>query len=216
MAAIVGEAKGPAKPLGKAQGRTAQIHGLGPSLALKLVGECGRDLMAWPSAKHFASWLRLAPGNKISGGKILSARTRRSSSRTTPLLRLAATTVGRTETALGAGQGRNSDSDSDSEEDGGAVLQCLAQWHEIQRSCRARRRGTSLQRIPNGEAVAWEGPTSRTPVLRAVTSRQRTIVRRNRAELKTTGPWLPCSKTTARSDQFVAYTHSTAQSGERL
>ena len=34
-----------------------QIHGLGPSPALKLVGECGTDLRAWPSAKHFTSWL---------------------------------------------------------------------------------------------------------------------------------------------------------------
>lgn len=32
-----------------------QIHGLGPSLALKLIGECGTDLRAWPSAKHFTS-----------------------------------------------------------------------------------------------------------------------------------------------------------------
>jgi transposase len=66
------------------------------------VGECGTDLSAWPSAKHFTSWLCLAPSNKISGGKVLSARTRRSGSRAAALLRLAATTVGRTETALGA------------------------------------------------------------------------------------------------------------------
>ena len=79
-----------------------QIHGLGPYLALKLVGECGTDLAAWPSAKHFTSWLCLAPSNKISGGKVLSARTRRSGSRAAALLRLAAATVGRTETALGA------------------------------------------------------------------------------------------------------------------
>ena len=58
-----------------------RIHGLGPYLALKLVGECGTDLAAWPSAKHFTSWLGLAPGNKISGGKVLSARTRRSRGR---------------------------------------------------------------------------------------------------------------------------------------
>ena len=32
-----------------------QIHGLGPSLALKLVAECGTDLRAWQSAKHFTS-----------------------------------------------------------------------------------------------------------------------------------------------------------------
>lgn len=79
-----------------------QIHGLGPYLALKLVGECGTDLSAWPTAKHFTSWLCLAPSNKISGGKVLSARTRRSGSRAAALLRLAAVAVGRTETALGA------------------------------------------------------------------------------------------------------------------
>jgi transposase len=64
-----------------------EIHGLGPSLALMLVGECGTDLRAWPSAKHFTSWLCLAPGNKISGGKVLSSRTLRSSSRAAALLR---------------------------------------------------------------------------------------------------------------------------------
>jgi transposase len=79
-----------------------QIHGIGPSLALKLVAECGTDLRAWPSSKHFTSWLCLAPGNKISGGKLLSSRTRRSSSRAAALLRLAAITLGRSDTALGA------------------------------------------------------------------------------------------------------------------
>ncbi|MBQ1763983.1 MAG: IS110 family transposase [Aquincola sp.] len=78
------------------------IHGLGPSLALSLVAECGTNLGKWPSEKHFASWLCLSPGCKISGGKVLSARTRRGSSRLTSQLRLAATNVGRTETALGA------------------------------------------------------------------------------------------------------------------
>ena len=79
-----------------------QIHGLGPYVAVKLVSECGTDLTKWPSAKHFTSWLCLAPGNKISGGKVLSSRTRRSSNRAASLLRLAAITVGRTDTALGA------------------------------------------------------------------------------------------------------------------
>jgi len=32
-----------------------QIHGLGPYLALKLVGECGTDLSAWP-AFHLLAW----------------------------------------------------------------------------------------------------------------------------------------------------------------
>jgi len=79
-----------------------QIHGIGPYLALKLVSECGTDLSAWPTAKHFTSWLCLSPSNKISGGKVLSARTWRSQNRASALLRLAAVNVGKTDSALGA------------------------------------------------------------------------------------------------------------------
>ncbi len=79
-----------------------QIHGIGPFLALRLVAECGTDLSKWKSSKHFTSWLTLAPGCKISGGKVLSSQTRKSSNRITAHLRLAAVTVGRTDTALGA------------------------------------------------------------------------------------------------------------------
>lgn len=79
-----------------------QIHGIGPYLALRLVAECGTDLSKWPTAKHFTSWLTLAPGCKISGGKVLSAHTRKTTNRVSAHLRLAAVTVGRTDTALGA------------------------------------------------------------------------------------------------------------------
>jgi len=79
-----------------------QINGIGPYSALRIVGECGTDMTRWPTAKHFTSWLTLAPGSKISGGKVLSARTRRSTNRAASLLRLAAVSVGRTSTALGA------------------------------------------------------------------------------------------------------------------
>lgn len=79
-----------------------QIHGIGPSLALKLISECGTDMTRWPSSKHFTSWLCLSPGNKISGGKVLLSRTRRSSSRAAAALRLGAVAIGKTTTALGA------------------------------------------------------------------------------------------------------------------
>ena len=114
----------PAEPLPKARHRTqqpnavnfdtrpllyqltgvdlTQIHGIGPYLALRLISESGTDLSRWPTAKHFASWLTLSPGCKISGGKVLSARTRKTNNRLAAHLRLAATTVGRTNTALGA------------------------------------------------------------------------------------------------------------------
>ena len=67
-----------------------QIHGVGPHLTLKIVAECGTDMSRWPSAKHFTSWLALAPANKVSGGRVLSSRTRRSSNRAAAVLRLAA------------------------------------------------------------------------------------------------------------------------------
>ena len=76
--------------------------GLEPYLALKLVEECGTSLTAWPTAKHFTSWLGLAPHNEISGGKVLSSKTRRTGNRAASLLRLVAGTLGRTDTALGA------------------------------------------------------------------------------------------------------------------
>lgn len=79
-----------------------QIHGIGPYLALRLVSECGIDLSRWPTAKHFTSWLRLSPGSKKSGGKVLSAHTGKTTNRVTAHLRLAAAAVGRTNTALGA------------------------------------------------------------------------------------------------------------------
>ena len=56
----------------------------------------------WPTEKHFTSWLTLAPHNKISGGRLLSSKTQPSASRAAGVLRMAAMTLGRTETALGA------------------------------------------------------------------------------------------------------------------
>ena len=50
----------------------SQIHGFGPYTVLRLVGECGDDMTKWPTVKHFTSWLSLAPGNKISGGRARS------------------------------------------------------------------------------------------------------------------------------------------------
>jgi hypothetical protein len=80
----------------------SQIHGFGPYTVMRLVAECGDDMTKWPTAKHFTSWLSLAPANKVSGGRLLNSRTRRSSNRATTLLRTAAVNVGKTQTALGA------------------------------------------------------------------------------------------------------------------
>jgi transposase len=69
---------------------------------LILISEIGVDMSPWRSAKAFCSWLGLCPGNKISGGKVLSSRTARVSNRAATLLRTLATAVGRSETWLGS------------------------------------------------------------------------------------------------------------------
>jgi transposase len=79
-----------------------QIDGIAPYTALKLVSELGTDMSRWPTEKHFTSWLTLAPNNKVSGGRLLSARTQPSANRAAAMLRLAVMGLSRTQTALGA------------------------------------------------------------------------------------------------------------------
>ena len=79
-----------------------QIDTIGPYSALQLVAEIGTDMSRWPSEKHFASWLTLAPNNKVSGGRLLSSRTLPSANRAASILRICAMVAGRTSTALGA------------------------------------------------------------------------------------------------------------------
>jgi transposase len=69
---------------------------------LILISEIGVDMSPWRNAKAFCSWLGLCPGNKISGGKVLSSRTARVSNRVATLLRTLATAVGRSDTWLGS------------------------------------------------------------------------------------------------------------------
>jgi transposase len=79
-----------------------QLPGIGPYNALKLISEIGLDMSPWPTKQHFASWLTLAPNQKISGGKLLSSRTQPSANRAAKVLRMAAMTLGRSDHALGA------------------------------------------------------------------------------------------------------------------
>jgi transposase len=79
-----------------------QIDGIGPYTALKLLAEIGTDMHRWATEKHFTSWLTLAPKNKVSGGRLLSSRTEPSANRAAAILRMAAMTLGRGSTALGA------------------------------------------------------------------------------------------------------------------
>lgn len=78
-----------------------QVIGLNMLSVLILISEIGVDMSRWRNAKAFCSWLGLCPGNKISGGKILSSRTVHVVNRVAILLRNVAPAVGRTETWLG-------------------------------------------------------------------------------------------------------------------
>src|SRR3546814_1513731 len=53
-----------------------EINGMSESTVLAVLSETGTDMSAWPSEKHFASWLALSPGTKVSGGKRLRGRTK--------------------------------------------------------------------------------------------------------------------------------------------
>ena len=79
-----------------------QIDGIAPYTALKLLSEIGTDVSPWPTEKHFTAWLTLAPQNKVSGGRRISSRTQPSANRAAAMLRMAALSVVRGQTALGA------------------------------------------------------------------------------------------------------------------
>lgn len=55
-----------------------RIDGINTNTAIKIATEIGTDMSRWKTSKHFASWLGLCPGStKITGGKIISARTKK-------------------------------------------------------------------------------------------------------------------------------------------
>lgn len=71
------------------------IEGVSHATVLTIISEIGPEgFSKFPTAKHFTSWMRLAPNNKISGGKILSHRTPKGSNRIKTALRQAANAIG--------------------------------------------------------------------------------------------------------------------------
>ena len=71
------------------------IEGLSHATVLTIMSEVGPDgFEKFKTAKEFTSWLRLAPNNKISGGKILSSKTPKGSNRLKIALRHAANAIG--------------------------------------------------------------------------------------------------------------------------
>lgn len=78
-----------------------EVPGLGTLSIHTLFAEIGRDLSAFPTDKHFCSWLGLCPANRISGDKVLSSQTRKVKNRAAHVLRMAAQSLWHSRSALG-------------------------------------------------------------------------------------------------------------------
>jgi hypothetical protein len=79
-----------------------RIDGIDVGVAQTLISEVGLDMTRWNTEAHFASWLGLCPDNRSTGGKVIRKGTRHVINRAATALRLAATTLLRSQSYLGA------------------------------------------------------------------------------------------------------------------
>jgi transposase len=78
------------------------VAGLDVQTVQTIISEVGVDMSRWNTEKQFASWLGLCPDNRISGGKVLKRGTRQVVNRAATALRVAAWSLIRSRSALGA------------------------------------------------------------------------------------------------------------------
>lgn len=79
-----------------------QVDGLNTSTVQDIITDIGTDMSKWKTSKHFCAWLRLAPNNKITGGKVFFSHIPKSKCRANKALRLAAFSLANAKCALGA------------------------------------------------------------------------------------------------------------------
>jgi transposase len=80
-----------------------RVDGISPTAAQVVLTEVGPNLSAFPSEDKFVSWLRLCPRTPISGGKpVKKRRNGLGANRIASVLRMAATSLQRSKSALGA------------------------------------------------------------------------------------------------------------------
>jgi transposase len=79
-----------------------RIDGINLMTARTILSEVGLDMSKWPTEAHFASWLGLCPNNCITGGKVLRRGTRKIVNRAATAFRIAALTLRRSDSYLGA------------------------------------------------------------------------------------------------------------------
>jgi len=76
------------------------IESISSSTVMSFLSEIGNDIYKFRTAKHFVSWLRLAPNNRVSGGKTISSKTPRGKNKFALALRNAANTIERKKDGL--------------------------------------------------------------------------------------------------------------------
>lgn len=79
-----------------------RIDGIDVTTALAVLAEIGADMSRFSTVRKFTNWLGLCPGTKITGGKVMSGRTKRVANRASQALRLAAASLRSSKSALGA------------------------------------------------------------------------------------------------------------------
>ena len=78
------------------------IDGIDALTVQTVISEIGLDMSKWRTVKHFTSWLGLCPCNKLSGGKVLARGSKKIKNRASLALRVAARSLWRSNSALGA------------------------------------------------------------------------------------------------------------------
>jgi transposase len=76
------------------------IESISSSTVMCFLAEIGNDIYKFKTAKQFVSWLRLAPNNRVSGGKIISSKTPKGKNKFALALRNAANTIERKKDGL--------------------------------------------------------------------------------------------------------------------
>ena len=79
-----------------------QIDSIDVMTATTILSEVGWDISKWETEDHFVSWLRLCPDNRISGDKIIGKGRLPTKNRASIALKMAASTLRRSDTYLGA------------------------------------------------------------------------------------------------------------------
>ena len=78
------------------------IEGVDVMTIATFLSELGTDMSRWPTENHLVSWLKLAPSRQIRGGKVIKQERQKVKNRVSEALRMAASTLSRSDSYLGA------------------------------------------------------------------------------------------------------------------